>query len=121
MAPVPPLIDPALVAPFVDPLLQFPKRAVPLRPGSVPLYRIPIAEFQAKVHRDVPPTRFWGYGGSVPGPTLEIRSGQPIEVEWPNQLPQKHFLPIDHNLMGAEKNKPESRAIVHVHGARVPA
>jgi spore coat protein A len=42
-------------------------------------------------------------------------------VEWPNQLPLKHFLPIDHKLMGAEANKPEVRTVVHLHGAKAPA
>ena len=54
------------------------------------------------------------------GPTIETRSGSEILIEWPNQLPAKHFLPIDHNLMGAEKGVPDSRTVVHVHGARVP-
>ena len=36
-------------------------------------------------------------------------------------MPARHFLPIDHNLCGAEKDKPEVRAVVHVHGARAPA
>jgi spore coat protein A, manganese oxidase len=120
MPPAPPLIDPGSIASFVD-ALPIPKIARPLRPGRVPLYRIPISEFFSKIHRDVPPTRFWGYGGSVPGPTIEARSGDEIQIEWPNQLPTKHFLPIDHNLMGAGKELPESRTVVHVHGARVPA
>jgi len=118
MAPAPPQLDPAKLAPFVDPL-PIPKVAKPIgtRPNA---YRIPIQEFHAKIHRDVAPTRFWGYGNSVPGPTIEARSGEAISIEWPNRLPPKHFLPIDHNLMGAEKGLPESRTVVHVHGARVP-
>jgi spore coat protein A len=119
MKPAPPLIDPARLAPFVDPL-PLPEIAKPSRKGQVPFYRIPIREFFSKVHRDVPPTRFWGYGNGVPGPTIEARSGEEILIEWANQLPVKHFLPIDHNLMGAEKGLPESRTVVHVHGARVP-
>ncbi len=124
MPPAPPLIDPERLAAFVDPL-PIPGIAKPLGMRSsggrqVPFYRIPIHEFSAKVHRDVPATRFWGYGNSVPGPTIEARSGSEILIEWPNQLPPKHFLPIDHNLMGAEKGVPESRTVVHVHGARVP-
>src|SRR5580700_7258384 len=99
--------------PFVDPLPQVAK-PMGTRPGSspksqVPFYRIPAQEFYSKVHRDVPPTRFWGFGNSMPGPTVEARSGEEILIEWPNQLPAKHFLPIDHNLMGAEKGRPESR------------
>ena len=41
-------------------------------------------------------------------------------VEWANQLPTKHFLPIDHTLHGAEADKPEVRAVVHLHGGKTP-
>ena len=41
-------------------------------------------------------------------------------VEWANDLPAKHFLTIDHLLHGAEKDKPEARGVVHVHGAKTP-
>jgi len=125
LALAPPQLDPAKLAPFVDPL-PIPAVAKPVGTRlnavhkQVPLYRIPIQEFFSKIHRDVPATRFWGYGGSVPGPTIEARSGVEIAVDWPNHLPAKHFLPIDHNLMGAEKGRPESRTVVHVHGAKVP-
>ena len=66
------------------------------------------------------PTRWWGFGGSVPGPTMETRSGQGIIVEWANELPPQHFLPIDHKLHGAEADKPQVRTVVHVHGAKAP-
>lgn len=42
-------------------------------------------------------------------------------VEWVNRLPEKHFLPIDHNIHGAESNLPEVRSVVHLHGAKAPA
>ncbi len=116
MPPAPPLIDPDRLTAFVDPL--------PIPEISKPVgnrHTIPIREFYSKVHRDVPPTRFWGYGNSVPGPTIEARSGEEILVEWPNRLPSRHFLPIDHNLMGAGKERPESRTVVHLHGGRVPS
>ena len=74
--------------------------------------------FQARVHRDVSATAFWGYNASCPGPTLEVRQGQPILVEWANELPRQHFLPIDHTLHGAEADKPEVRTVVHLHGGR---
>jgi spore coat protein A len=93
----------------------------PSRPGhSVPLYRVHMREIETQVHRDLKPTRCWSYGTSVPGPTFEVRSGQPLAVEWKNDLPAKHFLPIDHTLCGADARLPEVRTIVHVHGARVP-
>jgi len=128
MAPMPqapPLFEPREMTPFVDPLpIPDVMRPVGTRLNSsgkpVPYYNVPIQEFFGKIHRDVPPTRFWGYGKSVPGPTIEARSGEEIRVEWSNRLPSKHFLPIDHTLMGAGKGRPDSRAVVHVHGARVP-
>jgi len=55
---------------------------------------------------------------SFPGPTIEARRGQPLAVQWINQLPPRHFLPIDHTIHGAEPGVAESRAVVHVHGAR---
>ena len=118
--PAPPLISPEKLTPFVDPL-PIPEIAKPIeKRGGRSYYRIPMQEFFCKVHRDIPVTRFWGYGNAVPGPTIEAITGQEIRIEWPNRLPVKHFLPIDHNLMGAERDKPEVRAVVHVHGARVP-
>ncbi|HMF76704.1 MAG TPA: multicopper oxidase [Bryobacteraceae bacterium] len=127
VANAPKLLNPDKLPPFVDPLPLPPvAKAAGLKPSpsnpkkQIPCYRMPIHEFFAKIHRDVPATRFWGYGDSMPGPTIEARSGEEILVEWQNNLPVKHFLPIDHNLMGAEKDQPEVRTVVHVHGAKVP-
>ena len=61
---------------------------------------------EGKVHRDMKPTRWWGVAGSVPGPTIETRSGQGVLIEWANELPQQHFLPIDHKLHGAGVDQP---------------
>lgn len=77
-------------------------------------------QFQTKVHRDVPPTSFWGYGGSCPGLTIEARSGKPILVEWANELPSQHIFPVDHTIHGAEAGNPEVRTVVHLHGGRTP-
>jgi len=125
VANAPKLLDLSKLAAFVDPL-PIPSIAKPMgrrqapKSGSVtvPFHRIPVRECFSKIHRDLPATRFWGYGGSVPGPTIEARSGEGVLVEWMNELPLKHFLPIDHNLMGAEKGQPEVRTVVHLHGAK---
>ena len=113
----PPLIQAADLEPFVDPL--------PIMPAATPVssnfYRLPMSAVSAKLHRDVPPTTVWRYGNSFPGPTIEARQGQPIRVQWVNQLPEWHFLPVDHKLCGAEPGHPEVRAVVHLHGGRVPA
>jgi len=93
----------------------------PSRRGhSVPLYRVHMREIEAQVHRDLKPTRWWSYGTSVPGPTFDVRAGEPLAVEWHNALPVRHFLPIDHTLCGADARLPEVRTVVHVHGGRVP-
>jgi spore coat protein A, manganese oxidase len=123
---VPPLLDLKSVAPFVDPL-PIPEVARPngsrTAPGHpshlVPFYRLAMREFQSKIHRDLAPTRMWGFGANSPGPTLETRGGQGMLVEWVNQLPRAHFLPIDHTIHGAETDKPDVRAVIHLHGAKV--
>jgi len=77
-------------------------------------------QIESQVHRDMKPTRFWGVGGSSPGPTIETQKGAGILVEWANELPGAHFLPIDHRLHGAEADKPGGRSIIHLHGGKVP-
>jgi spore coat protein A, manganese oxidase len=101
---------------YVD-ALPVPEKARPLRKRH---YRVTMREFQAKVHRDLAPTTFWGYDGMSPGPTFEARSGEAITVEWVNNLPTKHLLPVDHALHGAGSAVPEVRTVVHLHGGRVP-
>jgi spore coat protein A len=113
-----PVLNPNTIEKFVDPLPILP---VANSAGKQHHYRLEMVEILAKVHRDLPATRMWGYNGSSPGPVIETRSGHSVTVEWVNHLPKKHFLPIDHNLHGAEKDKPEVRAVVHVHGAKTPA
>lgn len=127
-APAVPLVNPATLVPFVDPLPIPPRakaagrRTLPACPGdALPCYRIAMQACTTRVHRDLPPTPMWSYAGSVPGPTLEVERGQPILVEWINALPARHFLPIDHALHGAEHDKPGVRTVTHVHGARATA
>jgi spore coat protein A len=125
--PVRPLLDPNSLTQFVDPL-PIPEvahadgsRPNPTEPtAKIPYYRVAMRQIESKVHRDVKPTRFWGFGSSSPGPTLETRSGQGLLVEWVNELPTAHFLPIDHNIHGAEADKPDVRTVVHLHGAKAP-
>ena len=122
-----PALDPNSLARYVDtlPIPSF-ARPVGVRPDPrdpskrVPFYRIVMREIQWNLHRDLRPTRQWGFDATVPGPTFMTRSGKPLMVEWVNALPQKHFLPIDHHLHGAEVGEPEVRTVVHLHGAKVP-
>jgi spore coat protein A len=114
------------ITPYVDPLPIPPVlrrvgvTADPNRRGrQVPLYRVEMREIAASVHRDLKPSKQWSYGTAVPGPTIEVRSGEPVAIEWANKLPDQHFLPIDHTICGAS-GVPDVRTVVHVHGAKVP-
>jgi spore coat protein A, manganese oxidase len=121
-----PVLHPDSLTKFVDPL-PIPEIAKPLglrtaagQRAKVPYHRISMRQVECKLHRDLPPARLWCYGSSSPGPTVEVRRSQGVLVEWPNELPDRHFLPIDHGLHGAEADKPEVRAVVHIHGAKAP-
>jgi spore coat protein A len=120
-------LDPNSLTRFVDPLPLPPvaqpvgHRPVPGSPGKqAQYYRIAMRAISSKLHRDLPPTSLWSLGGSVPGLTFEARTGKGLFVEWVNELPSKHFLPIDHSLHGAEKGTPEVRGVVHLHGGKTP-
>src|SRR5262245_26722386 len=78
-------VTPAL-RPFVDPLPRL-HRAEPTgtHEGS-PLFEIPVRAFRAQLHRDLPPTALWGYGGQFPGPLFDVKRGQRIFVRWQNEL-----------------------------------
>src|SRR5271165_195591 len=116
-------LDPDKLSPYVDPL-PIPQIAQPIGTRSspedaslqLPYYRLAMRQIESKVHRDLPPTRMWGYGSSSPGPTFETRSQHGLIVEWANELPRRHFLPIDHTLHGAEAKLPEVRSVIHLHG-----
>jgi spore coat protein A, manganese oxidase len=122
-----PNLDPNSLARFVDPL-PLPPVAKPVGLGPVPgeadarvpLYRVAMRAIKGKLHRDLPPTTLWSYGGAVPGVTFDTQSGHGLLVDWVNDLPAEHFLPIDHTLHGAQAGTPEGRGVVHLHGGKTP-
>lgn len=125
------ILDPGTLTPFLDPLPSLPvARQSGMRPNPedpsrlVPFYRMAMKPCHVRVHRQLPPTMVWGFENAsrslFPGPTIEARSGEPILVEWANELPLKHFLPIDHHLHGAGTNVPAVRSVIHLHGGRTP-
>lgn len=121
-----PLLNLDSLSPFVDrlpiPTILHPlgTRTIEKTTNKLPYYRLTMQEFEQKVHRDLKPVRVWGFDATSPGPTFETRKGSGLIVEWVNQLPVRHFLPIDHSVHGAEADKPEVRAVVHLHGGRMP-
>lgn len=73
----------APLAPFVD-ALPVPQRLVAARQnGSL---SVPIRAGVHRFHRDLPESAIWGYDGRVPGPTIEAERGQPVTVQWRNEL-----------------------------------
>jgi spore coat protein A len=104
------------LTPFVD---QLPIPGV-LRPGPGP-NTIGMTQFQAQLHRSLPPTTVWGYNSSFPGPTIEVRRGSPIQMTWQNNLPNTHIFSqaIDRTLHGGVPGAPDVRTVVHLHGAKV--
>jgi spore coat protein A, manganese oxidase len=116
------LLDPMGLTKYVDPLPN-PMGNVIAPSGTLngsPLYDVSISQFTQQLHRDLPATTVWGYGGTYPGPTFVVNSGETIQVKWTNNLvdgsgaPLPHLLPYDSTLPGAMEA--ESRVVTHLHG-----
>jgi spore coat protein A len=110
---VPPPLDK-----FIDPL-PIPKRLTPYDTHhGKSLYRVRMVEFTQKLHSQLAPTRLWGYEGHYPGPCFDVTSGEPIEVQWENNLPSQHLFAIDPHIHGAMPPTPTVRTVPHLHGSR---
>lgn len=107
------------LTPFVD-TLPIPQYISPKeRHKCFTYYEIAMKEFYHTFHRDLAPTKIWGYDGQFPGPVINVNKGECAHVKWMNQLPEKHLLPIDRTLHGSGKHMPDVRTVVHLHGAEV--
>ncbi|MGP3956791.1 multicopper oxidase family protein [Nonomuraea sp. 3N208] len=87
-----------LPRPFTVPL-PVPDAARPVRPG-----RYEVTQRVARV--EIVPgttTEVWGYGGTFPGPTFDLRRGEPVTVAVRNELP----VPTSTHLHGGV-NPPDS-------------
>lgn len=81
------------LVPYIDPL-PVPKV---LRPASADVLReteIAIRPTWVRLHSQLPPTLMWGYDGTVPGPTIEVRRGQRIRLAWTNRVPDGSEYPV---------------------------
>jgi FtsP/CotA-like multicopper oxidase with cupredoxin domain len=128
----------APLAPFVDPL-PIPSRLIAAQhDGQLTVH---IRAGQDRFHRDLPISSIWGFEGTVPGPTIEAERGQPVTVEWRNEL-QGAFPVLDtvapeatdadgvpvQCLPGLSGGEPDRHAaglpghtVVHLHGGLTPA
>lgn len=100
---------------FVDQLPIMKTAAPKLRNNDETYYEITMKEFYQKLHRDLRPTRLWGYDGQYPGPTIQAAKGEKVKIKWKNNLPDKHFLPVDKSIHHLS-HEPEVRTVVHLHG-----
>ncbi|MDX8365719.1 multicopper oxidase [Cytobacillus sp. IB215665] len=106
---------------FID-KLPIPRVLQPVHvKDGIKYYEVTMTEFQQSLHSSMPKTRVWGYEHTYPGPVIEVSKGERIRVKWINDLPSKHFLPIDKTVHGAGKDTPEVRTVVHLHGGITPA
>ncbi len=112
--------DPATIPKFVDELPK-PVTAKPKYSSGQPkkeYYELQMMEAEHGFHKNFPKSTIWGYNGLYPGPTIEASKDKTIYVKYKNQLPAKHFLPVDFTLHAANDSQ-EVRTVTHLHGANV--
>lgn len=112
------VLTPFVLTPFIDPL-PIPKVLKPIKyDKGHTYYQVKMQQFFHKFHSELFPTKVWGYERQIPGPTIEVEQEEQADIEWINNLPKKHLLPIDHTIHGTA-DMPEVRTVVHLHGAKV--
>lgn len=100
--------------------LPIPRVLQPIqRTNQYTYYEVEMKEFKYQLHSELPATTVWGYEGSYPGPTIEVKTNERVYIKWQNKLPSQHLLPIDHTVHGAHNDVPDVRTVVHLHGANV--
>lgn len=133
---LPAIIDPLYTQPIADPM-AIPKFVNPL---PIParndmtgggLMTITMSQFQqdlgllGPVTPPTPPllTTVWGYNGSYPGPTIVAKRGNPVDIQWVNNLNySSHPLPVDMTIHWAGSHMMGSLfdygipVVPHLHG-----
>lgn len=101
--------------------------------NGIPVFNVRAKAGQKFVHPDLEKlglaTPFWGYNGEWPGPTFDVVQGQPIRVNFINELSNgsassngkcQHFLPIDRKVQhSSQAGENECKIVTHLHGAEV--
>lgn len=112
-------LDPSTLTRYVDPL--------PIPPSwtsqQLATNGLTMAEGVHQFHRQLGPTRTWGYGGaSYLGPTIQVVSGQPVSFVARNRLGE-HPLGIDEALHGPDTARDQTapRVSLHFHGGYTEA
>jgi len=126
------------LTPFVD-RLPIPRRLIAAEHDGRLTVHLRAGRHQ--FHRDLPVSDIWGFEGTVPGPTIEAERGQPVTVDWRNEL-EGPFPVTDTvaptaadadgvpaqclpGLSGGEPNRQTAgltgHTVVHLHGGLTPA
>jgi FtsP/CotA-like multicopper oxidase with cupredoxin domain len=115
------------------------------RPGAYGTLRIRMRSTRVRLHSELPLTDVSAYEGHMPGPTIEVRRGQWVQIEWANAIPPDAPYPVtavtapdpddgtppeqipqnQPGRSGGRVNEALTRvppwAVVHVHGGRIAA
>ena len=126
------------LTPFVDRLPIPPRLIAAEHDGRLTVH---LRAGRHQFHRDLPVSDIWGFEGTVPGPTIEAERGQPVTVDWRNEL-EGPFPVTDTvaptaaaadgvpaqclpGLSGGEPNRQTAgltgHTVVHLHGGLTPA
>ncbi|MFD4797542.1 multicopper oxidase family protein [Streptomyces anulatus] len=76
------------LVPFLDPLPV--PRVIRGRKGAL---TVTMRSARVRLHRSLPYTRLWTYGGTHIGPTIEARRGSRLRIAWENDLTGDYPLP----------------------------
>ncbi len=123
--------DPTILSKYLDPLRVPPV----LKPGSDGRIVVGLETTQVQLHSQLPASTVWAFDGLFPGPTIDVRKGQTVHVDWVNQLTGS--LPLDvvtgagtlsENVPGQADGTLDTTVpnipawtTVHLHGAQVGA
>jgi len=112
-------IDASTLAKYVD-ALPIPGMLSPTSPGGSH-YQVEMSQFAQQLHRDLPnKTMVYGYNGSYPGPSFEVRRNKPVTVQWVNTIPREpHLLPLDTTIVDSPPGVPSVRLSPHLHGGHI--
>ncbi|MGH3926310.1 MAG: multicopper oxidase family protein, partial [Pseudonocardiaceae bacterium] len=147
----PPAADPGTALPggtvltkFADPL-RVPPVLRPRRGRPASTLTVEMRATRLALHSELPPTPLWTYSGHFPGPTIEVRRGQLLQVTWTNQIDSPYPvvavereypppsgpqdpLPQPGNTPGRDGAQPSADVadlppwtVVHLHGQRTNA
>ncbi|TVT27570.1 phenoxazinone synthase [Amycolatopsis rhizosphaerae] len=120
---------------FADPLRVPPVvRPRPVGESGLSRLTVPMRATRVSLHSELPSTPAWTYAGHLPGPTIEVRRGQPVRIDWRNEITGQYPVTA---VIGPEysQNEPGTSGgtvdphvaalppwtVVHLHGGRTIA